>query len=93
MGSDLLGITDVGEGRLGISLAISGHGTPSGSITFNVVELAAVHSSAERPADVVPCLLRQAPAMCKPILDGFGAGIIGGRGKAEVTKLCSQVSQ
>ena len=47
--SDLLGVANVGERRFVKSFAICGHGTPSGSITFNALDLAAIHSSAERP--------------------------------------------
>jgi hypothetical protein len=48
-GSDLLGVANVGDWRFVKSFAISGHGTPSGSDTFNALDLAALQSSAERP--------------------------------------------
>src|SRR5215472_4368428 len=49
--------------------------------------------AAGHDADISLRLPRQAPVPCEPILNPFGASIIGGRGKAEVAKLRSQISQ
>ena len=53
--SDLLGLADVGQWRFVKSFAICGQGRPSGSITFNALDLAAVQifrGAAGHDADV-----------------------------------------